>query len=65
LIKVFDHPWVINFQVKYNLEKEDFASSSQTLDPDSPPFSKHVSEDPPLKQMNDTSMVKSMLSDLH
>jgi len=23
-VKVFEHPWVVNFQVKYNLEKEDF-----------------------------------------
>jgi len=27
LVKVFEHPWVVNFQVKYNLEKEDFGDT--------------------------------------
>lgn len=64
LIKVFEHPWVINFQVKYNLEKEDFAPKSKTKGHEESKSFEQQEEEPVIVSMNDTSMMKSMLSEL-
>jgi len=60
LIKVFSHPWVIAFQVKYNLGKEDFQATPSGSREES-----KAEEQTCVQHMGESDMVKTIISDLH